>query len=73
MTAAISGDGARRDASFRTVAGLSDPRCHSFEAVNQPGRFLRHAGSVVRLRAVTGGSFAGAPPGKAGGPPPRAG
>ncbi|WP_030454050.1 AbfB domain-containing protein [Herbidospora cretacea] len=53
-----SGDGPRQDASFRTVPGLSDPRCYSFESVNQPGRYLRHANSVVRLDADTGGPFA---------------
>ncbi|WP_033342642.1 AbfB domain-containing protein [Catenuloplanes japonicus] len=57
-TDVISGDLARQDASFRTVAGLSDPRCYSFEAVNQPGRYLRHANSRVRIDANTGGSFA---------------
>ncbi|WP_229074298.1 AbfB domain-containing protein [Actinoplanes sp. DH11] len=57
-TDVISGDGARQDASFRTVAGLTDPRCHSFESVNFPGRYLRHAASRVRLDAPTGGTFA---------------
>ncbi|MEU4163608.1 AbfB domain-containing protein [Actinoplanes sp. NPDC026670] len=57
-TDVISGDTARQDASFRTVAGLSDPRCYSFESVNYPGRYLRHAGSLVRLDADTGGTFA---------------
>ncbi|MEU4693483.1 AbfB domain-containing protein [Actinoplanes sp. NPDC023714] len=56
-TDVISGDGARQDASFRTVAGLADPRCYSFESVNLPGRFLRHANSRVRLDSNTGGSF----------------
>ncbi len=62
-TDVISGDLARQDASFRTVAGLSDPRCYSFEAVNQPGRYLRHANSRVRIDANTGGSFAADAPG----------
>jgi hypothetical protein len=53
-----SGDGARQDASFRTVTGLADPRCYSFESVNFPGRYLRHADSRVRIDADTGGSFA---------------
>ncbi|WP_394618574.1 AbfB domain-containing protein [Lentzea sp. JNUCC 0626] len=52
-----SADGARQDASFRTVAGLADPRCYSFESVNFPGRFLRHAANVARVEASTGGSF----------------
>ncbi|MEW1901511.1 AbfB domain-containing protein [Streptomyces sp. NPDC086147] len=53
-----SADGARQDASFRTVAGLADPRCYSFESVNLPGRYLRHSASRVRVDAGTGGSFA---------------
>ncbi|WP_045739616.1 AbfB domain-containing protein [Actinoplanes rectilineatus] len=57
-TDVISGDLARQDASFRTVAGLADPRCYSFESVNLPGRFLRHASGRVRLDADTGGTFA---------------
>ncbi len=51
-------DGARQDASFRTVPGLADPRCYSFESVNFPGRYLRHAAYRVRLDADTGGTFA---------------
>ncbi|ATY98909.1 beta-galactosidase [Streptomyces cavourensis] len=53
-----SPDLGRQDASYRTVAGLADPRCLSFESVNQPGRYLRHAGGRVRVDADTGGSFA---------------
>ncbi|NEB93986.1 beta-galactosidase [Streptomyces bauhiniae] len=53
-----SSDGARQDASFRTVTGLSDPRCYSFESVNLPGRYLRHASGRARVDADTGGSFA---------------
>ncbi|MZE55490.1 beta-galactosidase [Streptomyces sp. SID5770] len=53
-----SADGARQDASFRTVAGLADPRCYSFESVNLPGRYLRHSANRVRLDGDTGGSFA---------------
>ncbi|MFB8026696.1 AbfB domain-containing protein [Streptomyces sp. NPDC056465] len=52
-----SSDGARQDASFRTVPGLGDSRCYSFESVNFPGRYLRHANFRVRLDADTGGSF----------------
>ncbi|MEV4943233.1 AbfB domain-containing protein [Streptomyces zaomyceticus] len=55
---AASADGARQDASFRTVTGLADPRCHSFESVNLPGRYLRHSGGRVRLDGDTGGPFA---------------
>ncbi|MEV4132765.1 AbfB domain-containing protein [Dactylosporangium sp. NPDC049742] len=53
-----SADGARQDASFRTVAGLADPRCYSFESVNFPGQYLRHANLRVRIDPNTGGSFA---------------
>ncbi|BCJ75291.1 hypothetical protein CS0771_48350 [Catellatospora sp. IY07-71] len=53
-----SADGARQDASFRTVPGRADPRCYSFESVNLPGRYLRHAAFRVRLDADTGGTFA---------------
>ncbi|BCJ45800.1 hypothetical protein GCM10010168_57800 [Actinoplanes ianthinogenes] len=56
-TDVISGDTARQDASFRTVAGLADPHCYSFESVNFPGKFLRHASGQVRIDADTGGTF----------------
>ncbi|WP_327008288.1 AbfB domain-containing protein [Dactylosporangium sp. NBC_01737] len=58
VLSAASADGARQDASFRTVAGLADPRCFSFESVNFPGQYLRHASSRVRIDTNTGGSFA---------------
>ncbi|GAA1413204.1 AbfB domain-containing protein [Catellatospora coxensis] len=51
-------DPARQDASFRTVPGLADPRCYSFESVNFPGRYLRHAAYRARVDADTGGTFA---------------
>lgn len=50
-------DQARQDASYRTVPGLADPRCYSFESVNQPGRYLRHASWRVRTDSDTGGTF----------------
>ncbi|KUL22100.1 AbfB domain-containing protein [Actinoplanes awajinensis] len=56
-TDVISGDTARQDASFRTVAGLADPRCYSFESVNNPGKYLRHASGRARIDADTGGTF----------------
>ncbi|MEJ2857620.1 MULTISPECIES: AbfB domain-containing protein [unclassified Saccharothrix] len=56
-TDVITSDGARQDASYRTVAGLADPRCYSFESVNFPGRYLRHAASRVRIDSDTGGTF----------------
>ncbi|ROP34811.1 AbfB domain-containing protein [Saccharothrix texasensis] len=58
VISSASADGARQDGSFRTVAGLADARCHSFESVTLPGRYLRHADSRVRLDANTGGTFA---------------
>ncbi|MEV0559927.1 AbfB domain-containing protein [Dactylosporangium sp. NPDC050588] len=58
VLSSASADGARQDASFRTVAGLADPRCYSFESVNFPGQYLRHANSRVRIDPDTGGSFA---------------
>ncbi|MEU4565329.1 AbfB domain-containing protein [Micromonospora sp. NPDC023956] len=58
VISAGSPDIARQDASFRTVTGLADPRCYSFESVTSPGRYLRHADSRVRLDAATGGTFA---------------
>ena len=54
-----SADVARQDASFRTVAGLADPHCYSFESVNYPGQFLRHFAGKVRLDGNTGGAFPG--------------
>ncbi|TPW76971.1 AbfB domain-containing protein [Schumannella sp. 10F1B-5-1] len=53
-----SSDVARQDASFRTVPGLGDARCYSFESVDYPGKYLRHASGRVRIDANTGGSFA---------------
>ncbi|MGI5180871.1 AbfB domain-containing protein [Dactylosporangium sp. CA-152071] len=58
VLSSASADGARQDASFRTVAGLADPRCYSFESVNFPGQYLRHANLRVRIDPNTGGSFA---------------
>lgn len=52
-----SPDGARQDASFRTVTGRADPRCYSFESVNYPGRYLRHAAGRIRIDSDTGGTF----------------
>ena len=34
----------RQDATFTVRAGLADNSCFTFESVNLPGRFLRHAG-----------------------------
>ncbi len=36
------------DASFRIVAGLADSSCYSFESLNYPGSYLRHAAFRIR-------------------------
>jgi hypothetical protein len=38
----------KADATWRVTAGLADPTCYSFESVNFPGEYLRHANSRVR-------------------------
>jgi hypothetical protein len=38
----------RRDATFTVRAGLADATCYTFESVNFPGRYLRHAGYRVQ-------------------------
>ncbi|MEU2826808.1 AbfB domain-containing protein [Streptomyces bacillaris] len=53
-----SPDLGRQDASYRTVAGLADPRCPSFESVNLPGSFLRHYDSAVYITSGDGGGRA---------------
>lgn len=51
-----SPDLGRQDASYRTVAGLADPRCLSFESIHLPGSFLRHYDSAVYIASGDGGS-----------------
>jgi hypothetical protein len=41
----------RQDATFAVRAGLADSTCYTFESVNFPGRYLRHAG--YRLQTAT--------------------
>ncbi|RSM62109.1 beta-galactosidase [Actinoplanes sp. ATCC 53533] len=41
----------RQDATFTVRAGLADSTCSTFESVNFPGRYLRHAG--YRLQIAT--------------------
>jgi hypothetical protein len=41
----------RQDATFTVRAGLADSTCYTFESVNFPGRYLRHAG--YRLQTAT--------------------
>jgi hypothetical protein len=38
----------KQDATWVVRAGLGDARCYSFESVNYPGTYLRHAASRVR-------------------------
>jgi Alpha-L-arabinofuranosidase B (ABFB) domain len=38
----------KADATYTVRRGLADSSCYSFESVNFPGRFLRHADSRVR-------------------------
>jgi hypothetical protein len=45
----------RNDATYTVRAGLTDPSCYSFESVNYPGQFLRHANSRVQ-NSVNDGS-----------------
>jgi hypothetical protein len=44
----------RADSSFRVRAGLADPACVSFEAVNVPGYYLRQQAFTVYLRRSDG-------------------
>ncbi|MGX6605963.1 AbfB domain-containing protein [Micromonosporaceae bacterium Da 78-11] len=39
----------KNDATFTIRAGLADASCYSFESVNIPGQYLRHADSRVRI------------------------
>lgn len=38
----------KNDATYTIRQGLADPSCYSFESVNFPGQYLRHADSRVR-------------------------
>ncbi|WP_433533299.1 AbfB domain-containing protein [Micromonospora sp. CA-263727] len=38
----------KEDATYTIRPGLADPACYSFESVNYPGQYLRHAESRVR-------------------------
>ncbi|WP_420593972.1 AbfB domain-containing protein [Deinococcus sp.] len=38
----------KKDATWKVVKGLSDPECFSFESVNFPGEYLRHANYRIR-------------------------
>jgi hypothetical protein len=45
----------KNDATYTVRAGLADANCYSFESVNFPGQFLRHANSRVQ-NSVNDGS-----------------
>jgi hypothetical protein len=47
----------RNDATFTIRTGLADASCYSFESVNQPGQFLRHADSRVRISPNDGSAL----------------
>ncbi|MFE6787613.1 AbfB domain-containing protein [Streptomyces sp. NPDC057680] len=47
----------KQDATFTLRRGLADSSCYSFESVNQPGRFLRHADSRVRIAPDDGSTL----------------
>lgn len=48
---ASSSEQLKKDTSWKVVNGLADSSCLSFEAVNQPGNFLRHQESRLRIDA----------------------
>ncbi|WP_420595631.1 AbfB domain-containing protein [Deinococcus sp.] len=47
----------KADASFKAVAGLADGNCYSFQSINFPSQYLRHANSRLRIDADNGGTF----------------
>ena len=49
-------DAVKQDASWALVPGLADAGCYSFESVNAPGQYLRHAFSRVRIDSDDGGA-----------------
>ncbi|WP_420594204.1 AbfB domain-containing protein [Deinococcus sp.] len=51
---AQSGDLLKRDATWKTVRGLADANCYSFESLNYPGQYLRHKLFRVRKDASDG-------------------
>jgi len=54
---AASPETLKKDASWKVVDGLADAACVSFESVNLPGRFLRHADFRLRLDANDGSAL----------------
>lgn len=52
VTEAVNADSPallKQDSTWKVVAGLADVACLSFEAINQPGRYLRHANDRLRI------------------------
>ncbi|MGP3959017.1 glycoside hydrolase family 43 protein [Nonomuraea sp. 3N208] len=47
----------RRDATFAVVAGLAQAGCYSFQAVNQPGYYLRHYNMRLTLQRDDGSAI----------------
>ncbi|MDP4508934.1 glycoside hydrolase family 43 protein [Nonomuraea turcica] len=47
----------RRDATFAVVAGLAHAGCYSFQAVNQPGYYLRHYNMRLTLQRDDGSAI----------------
>ncbi|MFJ4617005.1 AbfB domain-containing protein [Streptomyces sp. NPDC088812] len=52
-----SSDLLKQDATYTLRRGLADSSCYSFESVNYPGRYLRHADSRVRLASDDGSAL----------------
>ena len=52
----------KNDATFVLGRGLADSSCYTFESVNVPGQFLRHAGSRIRLGGNDGSAITRRPP-----------
>ncbi|MEU4066411.1 AbfB domain-containing protein [Streptomyces wedmorensis] len=44
----------KQDATYALRRGLADSSCYSFESVDYPGRYLRHADNRVRMAADDG-------------------
>ncbi|MDC0707513.1 AbfB domain-containing protein [Stigmatella sp. ncwal1] len=47
----------KQDATYKTVIGLADASCYSFESRNFPGHYLRHASDRVRKNARDGSAL----------------
>jgi hypothetical protein len=47
----------KQDATWVQAAGLADPSCVSFESVNKPGSYLRHANFQFHLQPNDGSSL----------------